>query len=102
MNGANRQTLDIYVYVTGNYTTRGAEHGMEGEGGTHGRIKMRYRSLNIGDVAKEELEKRRGRTVVLCESPQVVPAKLTIDSSMRENFPGRQSPKGCAEDDDEG
>ncbi|RDL30195.1 uncharacterized protein BP5553_10473 [Venustampulla echinocandica] len=57
--------INIYVYITGDYVTPGVTHGAEGDGGKHGRIKLRYRALDIEDVTRAELRVRRGRSLVL-------------------------------------
>jgi hypothetical protein len=58
--------LDIHVFVTGQYVTKGAKHGMQGQAGAHGRIQMAWRALDIADM-RAQLSERRGRSLVLCE-----------------------------------
>lgn len=48
--------------------TTGVEYGMHGEGGTHGRIKIEYRVLDIENIIRFKLMKRKGRSVILCKN----------------------------------
>ena len=54
--------------MIGNYITKGVEHGMVGRVGTHNRIVVNYRGLNVENLIRSEIEGRKGRSVVSCKS----------------------------------
>jgi hypothetical protein len=41
---------------------------MVGRGGTHGRIKINYRGLDVENLIRSEIEGRKGRSVISCKS----------------------------------
>jgi len=68
----SKYILDIRLFVTGNYITKGAEHGMLGRVGTHGRIMVNYRGLDVENLIRSEIEGRKGRSVIsLCVNNHV-------------------------------
>jgi hypothetical protein len=80
--------------VAENYTTPGAEYGMRGKSGKHGRLKMDYAILNVEDVIREELGKKRGKSVIICKFYLNIHLcnTLIIDGkSMRKAFYGKSN-----------
>jgi len=53
------------VFVSGHYTTKGAEKGKKGQAGS--RIEMDFDDLDIEEDIRPVLKKRIGRTVILCK-----------------------------------
>ncbi|PQE18237.1 ferric-chelate reductase protein [Rutstroemia sp. NJR-2017a WRK4] len=59
--------VKIHTYVIGDYITEGLRYGVDGDGGTHNRVKWHGGMLNVEDIIRKKLGKRTGKTMIICK-----------------------------------